>query len=265
MKVTVFTGNQPRHLALVERLTDIATEVWSVHECLTVFPGEVEDFYRGSPTMQAYFGRVMEAERDVFGAPRFGPENVRQLLVKDGDLNRLSLEVLAPAMSSDAYVVFGASYIKGPLIDALVARRCVNLHMGVAPYYRGNSTNFWPLWERKPEFVGATIHLLTRGLDSGPILFHALPAAAPTDPFRLGMEAVRAAIDGFVARLVSEEIWSYEPMTQDRSKEFRYTRRSEFTDDVASSYLASLMSPTEVGVHLNARKLGDFVRPYVPD
>jgi hypothetical protein len=263
VKITVFTSNQPRHVALIEKLSEVATEVFAVNECSTVFPGAVEDFYRNTPTMKTYFERVMQAEREVFGEPRFGPANVRQLLLKVGDVNRLDLDSLAPAMSSDIYVVFGASYIKGALADALVERNCVNLHMGASPFYRGSSTNFWALYDCRPEYVGATIHLLTRGLDSGPILFHALPAAERVDPFRLGMEAVKAAFDGFSARLTSGEIWRYEAVRQDRSLELRYTRNADFTDDVAAEYLSRLMPGEEIAARLADREMGEFTRPYV--
>ena len=73
------------------------------------------------------------------------------------------------------YIIFGASYIKGWLIDFLVENNAINIHMGLAPYYRGNSCNFWALFDDKPSYVGATIHKISKGLDNGPILFHCLP------------------------------------------------------------------------------------------
>ncbi|RMF80473.1 MAG: methionyl-tRNA formyltransferase, partial [Planctomycetota bacterium] len=175
MRITVFTGNQPRHLALIEALAGCARRVYAVHECTTVFPGRVDDFFRRSPVMREYFRHVISAESLVFGRPRFSAENVRTLSIRMGDVSRLERGVLAPALKSDLYVVFGASYIKGPLCDHLVRHAAVNIHMGVSPHYRGSSTNFWALRDGRPELVGATIHRLSTGLDSGPILRHAFP------------------------------------------------------------------------------------------
>src|SRR3954447_26108932 len=203
MRITVFTSNQPRHLALIESLASIASEVFAIQECNTVFPGQVQDFFGKSPVMQDYFSRVLAAEREVFGDVRFPPPNVRQLPVKMGDVNRLDVAALEPAMGADVFIVFGASYIKGPLCDRLVQRRAINIHMGVSPYYRGSSTNFWAMYDRRPDLVGATIHLLSKGLDSGPMLFHALPKPAVVDPFVYGMRAVRAAHLGVVEYLKS--------------------------------------------------------------
>src|SRR5690606_5198398 len=109
MKITVFTANSPRHLALAESLAGIADEVHMVQECVTVFPGVVADFYKRSPVMQEYFQHVIAAEREIFGIPRFLPGNVRQLALRTGDLSLAPLEMLAPALDADIFVVFGAS------------------------------------------------------------------------------------------------------------------------------------------------------------
>ncbi|MBC8107322.1 MAG: methionyl-tRNA formyltransferase [Anaerolineae bacterium] len=261
MRITVFTSNQPRHVSLIESLSTIADEVFTIQECNTVFPGQVDDFFRKSPVMQDYFSRVIGAEREVFGAPRFpARSNVRQLPIKMGDLSRLDVESLAPAMQADIFIVFGASYIKGTLCDALVERRAINIHMGVSPQYRGSSTNFWAMYDRRPEFVGATIHLLSKGLDSGPILFHALPKAAKVDPFVYGMRAVRAAHESLVEKIKSAQLGDLAPVDQDRTRELRYTRNADFTDAIAAEYLSRLQAPSEMQF---GRDLSTFVRPVV--
>ncbi|CAN5456999.1 hypothetical protein BH09PLA1_BH09PLA1_14820 [soil metagenome] len=262
MRITVFTSNQPRHVSLIESLAAIADEVFAVQECNTVFPGVVDDFFRKSPVMQDYFSRLIAAEREVFGAARFpASSNVRQLPIRMGDLSRLDVATLAPAMDADVFVVFGASYIKGTLCDALVDRRAINIHMGVSPQYRGSSTNFWAMYDRRPEWVGATIHRLSRGLDSGPILFHALPHAARVDPFVFGMRAVRAAHDALVGKIKSARLGDLPPIEQDRSRELRYTRNADFTDEVAAEYLSRLLAPAQMETAIQRRDLSAYVRP----
>ena len=100
----------------------MADSVHAVIECTTLFPGEVEDFYRKSAPMQAYFRRVMDAERKLFGGPRFLPANVHAMPVKMGDLNSIDIAALRDALDCDVQIVFGASYIKGPLVEALARR-----------------------------------------------------------------------------------------------------------------------------------------------
>ena len=112
MKITVFTSNQPRHIALINRLSSISDTTYAVMECNTVFPGLVQDFFKKSETMKQYFSNVMSAERKLFGDLSFMNSNVRSLSIKSGDLNFIIKEQLQEALDSYVYVVFGASYIK---------------------------------------------------------------------------------------------------------------------------------------------------------
>lgn len=253
MQVTVFTGNQPRHISLIGRLAGIADTVFAVQECTTVFPGRVADFFRKSDVMQAYFGHVIAAEQRIFGGVGFLPANVRSMSLKADDLNDVPRSSLAPALSSDVYVVFGASYIKGWLVDHLVARRAINIHMGMSPWYRGSSCNFWALYDGHPDLVGATIHLLSRGLDSGGILFHVQPAPGDVAPFDLGMRAVEAAHRSLADSISTREILGLAPSTQDKSLQIRYTRNADFTDAVAAEFLERLPHAADIGNRLRRR------------
>ncbi len=150
MKITVFTGNQPRHLALLSALASFGEEIYAIQECSTVRPGQVADSIGKSDVMRDYFQHVIAAERAVFGAGTFCPPAVRQLAIRMGDLNLLSLSDLGPALEADVFVVFGSSYIKGKLAEFLVQHRAYNIHMGTSPYYRGSATNFWALYDGRP-------------------------------------------------------------------------------------------------------------------
>lgn len=261
MKITVFTSNQPRHLALIADLSGVAEEVFAVQECTTVFPGEVEDFYRRSDVMKKYFSRVIEAEGKVFGRPRFHPDRVRSLSLKMGDLSRLPLGALAPALAADVFVVFGASYIRAPLVEALIQKGAINIHMGTSPYYRGSSCNFWALYDGRPEYVGATLHRLSAGLDSGDMLFHAFPQEADDDPFVYGMLAVRAAHRGLCQGLADGTLLKAPPRAQDRALQMRYTRNSDFTDAVAAEYLDRPVDPVRFREALRRRDPARFINP----
>jgi hypothetical protein len=158
--------------------------------------------------------------------------------------------VLEPALHSDFYVVFGASYIRSPLVEFLVENRTLNIHMGVSPYYRGSSCNFWALYDDNPGLVGSTIHLLSKGLDSGAMFFHAMPKPEAVDPFVFGMRAVKAAHVSLAESIATGEIRRLEPVGQDRKLEVRYTRNADFTDDVAREYLSRNRDAAWVGAML---------------
>ena len=264
MKITVFTSNQPRHLSLIESLSTIAEEVFAVQEVTTVVTGKKKGLYRHSEVMEEYFSHVIAAEKKIFGLPRFvAPakpgHRIHQLLLGMDDLNLIDPALVEPALHSDVYVVFGASYIKGDLCNFLIKHRAYNIHMGTSPYYRGASCNFWAVYDGHPDYVGATIHLLSKGLDSGDILFHALPKADAIDPFTLGMKAVQYAHEVLVAKISSGELASINPVRQDKSQQIRYTVNADFTDEIARTYLEQLPAAREINEKLKQRDSSKFI------
>ena len=209
-----------------------------ISEVKTLFPGQINDFYKKSNIMHSYFENVIQSEKNIFGDIAFMPRNVRTLSIKSGDINKIARNQLSEALNSDFYVIFGASYIKGWLIDFLIKHRAVNIHMGLSPYYRGSSCNLWALYDNNPNYVGATIHLLSKGLDSGDILFHCVPIIYPEDnPFDFTMRSVLVAQRGLVSAVDTGSIFSNPTIKQDRSQELRYTRNEDFTDDVAKEFM----------------------------
>jgi hypothetical protein len=261
MRITLFTSNQPRHIALAETLSRAADELCVVSEVTTVFPGQVADFFKKSEVMGLYFRKVLDAQRCVFGDVRSFPKKARVMPVRIGDLNMLSLEQLKPVLGADLYVVFGASFIKGPLMDFLAGVPAYNIHMGVSPYYRGNSCNFWACYDGNFDHVGATIHRLTKGLDSGEIYFHAFPPEE-TDPFVLGMSAVKSAHEGLAEAVASGALGRMVPQAQDRSREIRYTRNADFNDEVAGEYLKRPVRRDAILASLRQRDTKKFFNPY---
>jgi methionyl-tRNA formyltransferase len=262
VKITVFTSNQPRHNSLINLLADIADEVYCVQECNTVFPGEVADFFKKSDVMRTYFESVMSAEKKIFGDLGFLATNVRSLSIKSGDLNSLSLNVLSNALDSDVYVVFGASYIKGDLIDFLVERDALNIHMGISPYYRGSSCNFWALYDNNPNYVGATVHVLSKGLDSGPMLYHCVPKLEGENPFEFTMKSVQVAHSSLASRIKSREIFSLPSVPQSKNEEIRYTRNSDFTDNVAEEFLSRKMTAAFLKDRLAENPYPQLLNPF---
>lgn len=232
MRAAIFTSNQPRHIAFIESIAKIYDDVFVIQECNSLFT-------EGSEVMKEYFKKVKDAERKVFGESRFLPKNVRSLSIKFGDLNKLDFKSKALDVYADSFFIFGSSYIKGDLCEFLIENDALNLHMGLSPYYRGAACNFWALYDEKPEMVGATIHLLSEGLDDGDIIQTVKPDIKHMfDPFCFGMKAVEAGIEAFSAHVNS---WVYiEAQKQNKSLELRYSKKADFTDAVALEYLERL-------------------------
>jgi len=247
---------------MIERLATIADTVYACVEVDSLFP--LEGF--SSEIMGKYFSKVIAAERAEFGSPRFLPANAQSLPMKSGDLNKLELAHFNAINDADVAVVFGASYIREPLIDLLMERQALNLHMGASPYYRGSACNFWAAYDEMPDHVGATIHMLSKGLDSGPILCHAFPAYGDgelPDYFALGMRAVSDGIDTMVSLIESGQWEDLDRTPQDKTKEIRYTRSRDFRDEIAADFLDNPPTVQDIQSSLKNRDLDKFILPEI--
>ncbi|MFI5349110.1 MAG: formyltransferase family protein [Elusimicrobiota bacterium] len=73
----------------------------------------------------------------------------------------------------------------------------LNVHHGQAPSIRGMWSIPWGIIEGRRDWIGATVHIIDEGIDTGPILWRAGPQLAPGDTnvdlfFRAHLEAGEA-------------------------------------------------------------------------
>ena len=184
------------------------------------------------------------------------------LIIKMGDLNKVNLSTLKNSLESDLFVVFGSSYIKGDLIDILVNKNSINIHMGVSPYYRGSSCNFWAMNNRDYDYVGSTIHMLSKGLDSGDMLFHALPSFEQ-NPFDFTMKAVKAAHMGLIEFITRGNLNELKKVKQNKALEISYTRNYDFNDKVAFDFMNNDISKNLFRQKVEKRDLSKLLNPFL--
>ena len=237
MKITLFTSNNSRHIYLINLLQKYCDELCVIQECKTIFNGVVPGRHPVSNIFKKYFENVDNAQKKLFKhfyVSQFN-KNIKILPIQYGDLNYCNLDMLSEFLNSDFYIVFGASYIKGDLVDYLVEKKAINIHAGVSPYYRGTDCNFWALYDNNPHLVGATIHMLSKELDSGPMLYHAM-SKLKSNPFEYTMSAVKSAFHSIAERVIDKSIFNIEYKIQDKSKEIRYTKKIDFNAEVVKNY-----------------------------
>ena len=251
MKITLFTSNKNRHNYLINLLSEVSDELYVIQECGTIFPGIIPGHYQVSPIFKKYFENVNNAQFHLFGNSYVNnkKKNIKILPMLLGDLNKCSMNLLSKFLKSDVYVVFGSSYIKGELVDFLVKQKAINIHAGVSPYYRGTDCNFWALYDDNPHLVGTTIHLLSKGLDSGPMLYHAM-SNLKSNPFEYTMSTVKSAFHSIAERIKDGSIFTFKPIFQDKIKEVRYSKKSEFSEELVKEYF-------EKKIDLNSKKFNN--------
>ncbi len=237
MKITLFTSNKNRHNYLINLLSEVSDELCVIQECSTIFPGILPGHYQTSPIVKKYFENVNNAQSRLFGNSYVNnkKKNIKILTMLSGDLNQCSMNLLSDFLKSDVYVVFGSSYIKGELLNFLINQKAINIHAGISPYYRGTDCNFWALFDDNPHLVGATIHLLSKGLDSGPMLYHAM-SNIKMNPFEYSMSTIKSAFHSIAERIKDSSIFKIKPLVQDKKKEVRYSKKSEFNEEIVEKY-----------------------------
>ena len=236
MKITLFTSNNIRHNYLINLLSEFSEELNVIQECGTIFPGLVPGHYPKSDIFKNYFEKVLQAQNKFFANSHIkNMKKINLLPILFGDLNKCSLSFLSNLLKSDIYIVHGSSYIKGELVDFLIKKKTINIHMGVSPYYRGCDCNFWALFDDNPHLVGSTIHMLSKGLDSGSILYHAM-SKVKSSPFDYTMSTVKSAFHSIVEKIKDESILDLKPEKQDKLKEIRYSKSIEFNEKAINQF-----------------------------
>tara|TARA_B100001057_G_scaffold471241_1_gene533380 strand:- start:775 stop:1578 length:804 start_codon:yes stop_codon:yes gene_type:complete len=237
MKITLFTSNDLRHNYLINFLANFCDKLFVIQESKTFLNDINNAKKQNSKILENYLKKVTEAQNKIFKEELVNKKNKKIIIlpILYGDLNKLSLFKFKEFLNSDIYIVYGSSYIKGELIEFLMKKRAINIHAGVSPYYRGAGCNFWALYDGNPHLVGATIHLLSKGLDSGPILYHAM-SDLKTNPFEYTMSTVKSAFHSIGERIKDSSILKIKPIFQDKNKEIRYSKKNDFNENVVKEY-----------------------------
>jgi methionyl-tRNA formyltransferase len=100
----------------------------------------------------------------VLGDPKF-PENA--MVYKTEGVNSAETQSLLRKISPDILCVSGTYIVSDATLS--IAPVALNLHTGMSPRYRGADCDFWPLYNRELNWIGATVHTCTSDVDGGSI------------------------------------------------------------------------------------------------
>ena len=235
MKITIFTSNGLRHLYLINKLSTIA-KVSAVIETKTLFPGKLKGFFNKSPQHKKYFDQVNKSELKFFKNSNHLKKIDKTLILQQGDLNYLKKKDLGNFLKSDIYLVFGASFIKGWLLKFLKQKKAINIHMGVSPYYKGSSCNFWALYDKNISMIGTTIHYLSEKLDGGDMIMNIYPKKKYKSGFDYTMRPVLDTHRTIFNLIKTKKIFKMHTKIQDTEKNIRTTKKKEFNQKVINKF-----------------------------
>ena len=77
--------------------------------------------------------------------------------------------------------------------------------------------------------------MLSKGIDSGPILFHAMSNVK--NPFEYTMSTVKSAFHSLIERIKNKSIYEISPIEQNKNKQIRYSKSSDFNKKIVKIIL----------------------------
>mgnify|MGYP001962567295 CR=1 FL=1 len=234
MNITIFTGASKRHDFLIKSLLD--HNLFVIRENKKSFSFLKSKYFIKNKLIKDYFKKVQNAEKKIFGGVRLNRSKINYLKeIKYREVNKLSIKKLKKYLNSDLYIVFGSSLIKNDLLEFLIEKKCINLHMGISPYYKGSNCNFWAIIHGNYHLVGATIHRLSSEIDGGDILFQTI-TKRDVSPFIYSMKNVKAAITLLVNKINNKKLFAIKPKKQIKKKIIMYSKNSDFSEKVLKNF-----------------------------
>ena len=130
-------------------------------------------------------------------------KNTKFYSIRAGDINSEKVKNIITSNNADIIAVYGTSLLNNTILNN--NKKFVNIHLGLSPYYKGMACTLWPFYNKEPQYVGVTVHLLDNKIDNGPILHQDLVNFEIKDTIHDGsMKVIKSGV-----RLLAKSISEY--------------------------------------------------------
>ena len=232
-RIVILTGSELRH-SFFRKYLGISPDI----EVLESFCEGEEKSHKSFVAKQTtattlrsmHLANLEESAHEVFGQfVRNTDDKSNPIFLLKGHINEPAYTNRIIELKPDLLIAYGCSLIKEPLLSTFKGR-FLNAHLGLSPYYRGSSTNFWPLVNGEPEYVGVTFMHIDPGIDTGEIIHQIRADIVSGDtPSSIGN---RLIVD--MTRVYCEIIRKYDSlprMLQPVSDGVRVYRQSNYSEE----------------------------------
>ena len=216
-KLLVITGNQLTHKYFLNQLGS-QLELSAVFIENTQYPDPPFNSDEERKTWNEFFLIRDKTEKSLLQVyeNNLFQKNPKIFNIEKGCLNSDKTLQLIQKLNPTKIIIFGTSLL-GLKYLKLYPDRILNLHVGLSQYYRGSSCNFWPIYDLKPQFLGATVHFVGKGIDDGNIVAQSTIALDKNDsefvlmtkPIMLGtklmIEVIKKTNTGLVTKGTSKK------------------------------------------------------------
>ncbi len=165
MKIAILSTETKHHTYFINRLYerfDIAAIIYERRR--------LAKNYQTGP----FFSDEEDKFEERFFDEKFGgtaselPEKLARRVIELHSVNQAGVAELLRALHIQVLVVFGTGRIQQSVISA-AEWGSVNVHRGLAEFYRGLDSDLWAISEGRLDHVGVTLHSVDHGLDTGEI------------------------------------------------------------------------------------------------
>ena len=169
-KLLVITGNKLPHKYFLNQLSSQLT-LSAVFIENVQYPDPFFNSDEERKTWDEFFLIRQKTEKSLLQIYEnsFPQKNQKIFNIEKGCLNSDKTLQLIQKINPTKIIIFGTNLLSSKYLK-LYQDRILNLHIGLSQYYRGSSCNFWPIYDLKPQFLGATVHFLGEGIDDGNIV-----------------------------------------------------------------------------------------------
>ena len=93
MRITILTSDQPRHISLINTISEISEKVWVI----------IEEKNKKN-NLSKYFECVAQAEKNTFKNNKTLNRNIKTIKIKNNTLNELKRIDILETLNSDYYI-----------------------------------------------------------------------------------------------------------------------------------------------------------------
>ncbi len=151
--------------------------------------------------------------------------NEKRVMVKSTEINQPATQEKIASYEPDYLFVSGAPILK-KAIFGIPKNGALNLHFGISPDYRGQHTLFFPFLAGDFQKIGATLHFIDEGIDTGSIVASMHPEIHAGD----SLEKIEARLTTLAAKVVVSAFHDT-PLPQEYSPKNAHAGREIRHDD----------------------------------
>ena len=167
--IIVMTGKDLRHQYFIKQLNS-KFRIAAVVIDTPVYPSPPHASKEEQLAWNWFFDRRQLFEKTTI-APKLSITSKNEpnfYYLKKGEINSPKTHSILKQYRPGFIAVFGVGIIDENILS-LYPNSIFNLHVGLPKFYRGSSCNFWPIHNCDLKNLGATIHQVEKGIDTGKI------------------------------------------------------------------------------------------------